>query len=101
MRGIVYGKTFKRAEIQLQKIIDDYEKIGIKPQSIYNIKKTRHSYSVEFPNGDYWIAVGASENSRGRACNIAYIDLEIEPDIISCVIMPTIKSFPYQAHRFY
>ena len=98
MRGIVYGKTFERAEIQLQKIIDDYKKIGIEPQSIHNIK---NNYSVGFPNGDYWIAVGASENSRGRACNIAYIDLEIEPDIISCIIMPTIKSFPYQAHRFY
>lgn len=101
MKGIVYGKTFEKAKIQLQKIIEDYKKIGIEPETKYSIKLSLNNFSVEFPNGDYWIAVGASESSRGRACNIAYIDLEIEPDIISCVIMPTIKAFPYQAHRFY
>ena len=101
MRGIVYGKTFERAKCQLEKIIEDYKKMGIEPENIYKIRKSINNFSVEFPNGDYWIAVRASESSRGRACNIAYIDREIEPDIISCVIMPTIKSFPYQAHRFY
>ena len=101
MRGIVYGKTFKRAEIQLQKIIDDYKKIGIEPQSIYNIKKTINNYSVEFPNGDYWIAVGASENSRGRACNIAYIDIDIDPLTIETIIKPTMKFRPFTAYNFY
>ena len=101
MKGIVYGKTFKRAEIQLQKIIEDYEKMGMGPENIYKIRKSINNFSVEFLNGDYWIAVRASENSRVRACNIAYIDREIEPNIISCIIMPTIKSLPYQAYRFY
>ena len=101
MRGIVYGKTFEQAEIQLQKIIEDYKKIGIEPASIYHIRKSKNNYSVEFPNGDYWIAVGASANSRGRTCNIAYIDRDIDIEIIECVIKPTIKSFPYQAYRYY
>lgn len=101
MRGIVYGKTFKRAEAQLQEIVENYKKMGIEPESIYNIRKSSNSYSVKFPNGDYWIAVGASENSRGRACNIAYIDQDIDDEIIACIIMPTIKSLPYQAYRYY
>ena len=101
MRGIVYGKTFQRAEIQLQKIIDDYKKMGIEPESIYKIRKSINNFSVEFPNGDYWIAGRASENSRGRACNIAYIDRDIDIEIVECIIKPTIKSFPYQAYRYY
>ena len=62
---------------------------------------TKTEFSVEFPNGDYWIAVKATEYSRGRACNIAYIDCEIDKDIVNCVIKPTIKSFPYQAYHYY
>ena len=101
MKGIVYGKTFKRAEIQLQKIIEDYEKMGMGPENIYKIRKSVNNFSVEFLNGDYWIAVGASENSRGRACNIAYIDRDIDIEIVECIIKPTIKSLPYQAHRYF
>ena len=101
MKGIVYGKTFEKAKIQLQEIIEDYKKIGIEPETPYNNRLGLNNFSVEFPNGDYWIAVRASENSRGRACNIAYIDRDIEQELIECVIKPTIKSYPYQAHRFY
>ena len=97
MRGIVYGKTFKRAETKLQEIIENYKKIGIEPNSIYK----NNYYSVEFPNRDDWIAVGASENSHGRTCNIAYIDRDIDIEIIERIIKPTIKSFPYQAYRYY
>lgn len=101
MRGIVFGKTFEQAEKQLQKIIEDYKKIGIEPASIYHIRKSKWDFSVEFPNGDYWKAVGAATNARGMACNIAYIDQNIDDETIACIIMPTIKSFPYQAYRYY
>ena len=101
MRGIVYGKTFEKAKTQLQEIIEDYKKMGIEPESIYKIRQSKNNFSVEFPNGDYWIAVGAATNARGMACNIAYIDQDIDDEIIYCIIMPTIKSFPYQAYRYY
>ena len=98
MRGIVYGKTIERAEIQLEKIIEDYKRMSIEPETIHKI---RNNFSVEFLNGDYWIAVGASDSARGRACNIAYIDRDIDIEIVECIIKPTIKSLPYQAYRYY
>ena len=101
MKGIVYGQTFEKAKTQLEKIIEDYKRIGIEINERHGLRATRYSMDVSFTNGDQWIAVRASENSRGRACNIAYIDHDIDPDIISCVIIPTIKSYPYQAHSYY
>ena len=101
MRGIVYGSTFEKAKTQLEKIIEDYQKIGIEINGRYGFRVAHNSIQVDFINGDQWTAVRASENSRGRACNIAYIDHDIDPDIINCVIKPTIKSYPYQAHRYY
>ena len=101
MRGIVYGSTFEKAKTQLEKIIEDYKKIGIEPKEKYGLRIAHNSMNVEFVNGDCWTAVTATESSRGRACNIAYIDRDIDQDLIDCVIRPTIKSYPYQAHRYY
>ena len=98
MRGIVYGKTFQRAEKQLTEIFKDYKKMGIEPNLL---RKSHYNFSVEFSNGDYWVAVGAGDSARGRACNIAYIDREIDENTVRCIIMPTIKSFPYQAYRYF
>lgn len=101
MRGIVYGSTFEKAKTQIEKIIEDYKKIGIEVSESHGLRIAHNSIDVNFTNGDYWTAVRASESSRGRACNIAYIDHDIDPEIIYCVIKPTIKSYPYQAHRYY
>lgn len=101
MRGIVYGSTFEKAKTQIEKIIEDYKKIGIEVSESHGLRIAHNSIDVSFTNGDYWTAVRASESSRGRACNIAYIDHDIDPEIICCVIKPTIKSYPYQAHRYY
>ena len=100
MRGIVYGSTFEKAETQLEKIIEDYKKIGIEVNERHGLRVTRNSIDVDFTNGDWWTAVKANENSR-RRCDIAYIDHDIDPDIINCVIKPTIKSYPYQAIMYY
>ena len=101
MRGIVYGSTFEKAKTQLEKIIEDYQKIGIEINGRRGFRVAHNSMDVVFINGDQWTAVRASENSRGRACNIAYIDRDIDIEIVECIIKPTIKSFPYQAHRYY
>lgn len=100
MRGIVYGSTFEKAETQLEKIIEDYKMIGIEVNERHGLRVTRNSIDVDFTNGDWWTAVKASENSH-RRCNIAYIDHDIDPNIINCVIKPTITSYPYQAIMYY
>lgn len=47
------------------------------------------------------MVVPATEHSRGRACNIALIDSNIDEEIVYTVIMPTVKSYPYRAYNFY
>ena len=98
MRGIVYGKTFKSASIKLAKIKEDYEKMDIK---IKQHRKSCNQEEILFENNDIWLAVGASESSRGRACNVAYIDSDIDDNIVQHVLLPTIKNYPYQAYKYY
>lgn len=45
--------------------------------------------------------IKATDRARGYCCNVAYIDKNIEKEIVDMVIMRTIKAFPYQAHRYY
>lgn len=98
MRGIVYGKTFKSAERRFEQIIKDYQFIGIE---LEKINRLSYQINATFKNGDYWLATGATDSCRGRACNIAYIDCDISPDIIQCVILPTVKQPPFQGIHYY
>ena len=84
--------------LKLWKIVEDYEKIGIKP-----IKKVNSSSSawVEFDNGDYWKAIGAHDSARGNSINISYIDHAISEDVVNCIIKPCTKAYPFQAINYY
>lgn len=98
MRGIVFGSTIDRAKTKMQKIIEDYQMMKIAPVRIINRKD---SIIAEFSNGDYWTTLGASESCRGRRCNVAYIDIKINQDIITEVIRPMITSKPFQAEHYF
>jgi hypothetical protein len=98
MRGTVWGVTRERARLKLWEIVEDYERMGIKP--IRKVDSMSSSF-VEFDNGDYWVAIKASENQRGRRSNISYIDYAIPEDIINTIIKPATTALPFQAIRYY
>ena len=98
MRGIVFGSTIDRAKTKMQEIIENYQMMKIAPVRIINRK---NDIIAEFSNGDYWTAFGASESCRGRRCNVAYIDIKINQDIITDVLRPMITLKPFQAEHYF
>lgn len=98
MKGNIYGSTIKIANQKLEQIIEDYKSMGY---LVTRYAKTLTGSFVEFINGDFWQAVRASENQRANRCNVAYIDRNIDQDIINCVIRPAITLNPFQAEHYY
>lgn len=98
MKGIIYCKKLETGLDWFDKIIEDYNTIGIECEIP---KVSANQAFTDFYNGDRWTVVVASESARGHACNVAYIDRMINNDLIEQVIIPTIKAFPYQAARYY
>lgn len=98
MKGIVWGLTMERAQNKFWSIVEDYKRIGINP---VRVSSGSSSTFATFENGDHWMAVRASENQRGRATNISYIDDEIPQEVINCIIKPCTKAYPFQAINYY
>lgn len=98
IKGIVYGATINAAQNKLQEIINDYTRYNI--ATIVHKHNLKAGDKVSFSNGDIWEACVASENVRGRACNVAYIDHRIDIDLLD-IIMASIKNPPFQAHHHF
>ena len=98
MRGTVWGYNIERARSKFLDIVEQYKMIGIQPTKVVNSK---YNVWAEFENGDRWNAVNASERQRGQKSSIAYIDTEIDKEIIDCIILPTTFAPPYNAIRYY
>lgn len=98
MTGIVFGNTFERAEIQLNKIAQDYKMCHI---FIEQLRKRNNSLEIIFDNGDIWRARAASESIRGIRCNVAYIDKTIPLKFANEVIKPLISAYPFQAYKIF
>lgn len=99
MKGIVWGETTTRANAKLQQIMDEYENYKI--ANLVSWKKLNNKTTIQYDNGDIWIALNASENSRGRRCNVSYIDTRIDPDIIQQIIIPCTTAAPYRAIQYF
>ena len=99
MRAIIYCQEINTGMNKLNDIIKNYERINIETTNIKRITKT--SAFIVFKNGDEWTVAIANDGSRGCACNIAYIDRNINEEIVQTIIMPTIKALPYGAYNFY
>lgn len=99
MKGIIYCKNIDTGIDKLNSIMKNYERINIETTNIKRIAK--NSAFVVFKNGDEWSVAIANDGSRGRACNIAYIDKNIDEEVVQTIIMPTIKALPYRAYNFY
>ena len=98
MRGIIWGKNIERAKDRLGTLIEDYERIKIKPIRITN---HRNEFLVEFENGDKWKAIEASACKLGQRSNIALIDIEVDEDIVACMIKPANSMPPYNALSYF
>ena len=99
MKGIIFYKdSDEKANEKLEEIIHNYELLNY---SIIQYKKNRMNNMVEFSNGDFWQTKKANKNSRGCACNIAYIEKGIEKEIIDIIIIPSIKAMPYTGFNFW
>ena len=98
MKGLVFGKTFERASNKLDEIIESYK---IYRYEIVQERKGNHYHQVIFDNGDQWKAVNASENSRGNKANVAYIDREIDDEIVRSMILRCIATGPWNATHYY
>lgn len=96
MRGIIYGKTLQSAQLKLQHIINDYE--------FYNIAtmEKRLQNQVIFSNGDVWTAYAYNPlNTRGRKCNVVYIDSHIEDEEDKWEMECVACAPPFQAITYY
>lgn len=80
---MVFGKSFERAKIFIDTLIKD-----IKQDDIYCIHKSKDRYEVRMKNNKSFIAIPASQNCRGYRYNRAYVDMDINKEIIDCVIIP-------------
>lgn len=98
MRGIVWGKNIQRAIPVLKRIKDAYLLIG--EEVIFESKTSTH-HAITFSNGDYWEAIGAYENRRGKRANVSYVDAYIDPRIMDEVIKPATVALPYHAINYF
>lgn len=99
MIGIVWGSTYDKAFSQLEKIRDQY--LYFTKHKVVYQKFTLNYSLLEFDNGDVWKAMTATDSRRGEACNISYIDIEIDDAIINTIIRPATKRAPYTAIHYF
>ena len=98
MKGNVYGSTIEIANQELEQIIEDYKTMGYLVTRY--VKRLNGSF-VEFNNADFWQAVRVGDGQRANRCNVAYIDRNINQNIVDCIIRPAITLKPFQAERYY
>lgn len=100
MIGIIWYYTdIKQALEQLKIIQRYYEYINIKSRGV----ATSTRPTLYFDNDDIWRVCRANkENAKiqGR-CNISYIEYGTPTEIITDVIRPSTKAYPFSAFNYY
>lgn len=100
MKGIVWGLDTESAIKKLEQIETQYKLY--RTAELVRKSKTKYRYELVYDNGDRWVTSNASESARGHKCNISYIDVRIDPEVIDVIIKPCTIAGPYQAfHYFY
>ena len=99
MKGIVWGLTTADAIKKMEQIEKNYERY--QTANVLTRKKSNFTYELAYDNGDSWIACDAKESARGHKCNISYIDIRIDPEIIDCIIKPCTIAGPYHAFCYF
>ena len=99
MKGIIWYSEKDTGLKQFKDICKKYTRLNI--ACVQKYQTFSMQFFAEFENGDVWRAVPAIDQSRGHACNIAYIDKNISQEVVNKVIMPCIKLLPYRAYYYY
>ena len=96
MIGIIWEEKHNSfdAKTQFQQIIKDYNQLGIYPTA------QRKNY-VRFVNHDEWYLLFPDETTKGKMCNIAYIHRDIATIKINTIIIPAVRSKPFQGIIYY
>lgn len=100
MRGIIWGSTVTVAWEELEKMKENYQKVGFAIDRESNAK-SRTERDVWFSNGDHWTAIKAQENKKGAKANISYVDRKIDKRLINEIILPATTAYPYSAIRYF
>lgn len=83
-RVIVYGKTIDKAREKLENILDN-----MIYGDVHNFRKSKHDMQLLLKNGDIYTTVTGNESSKGHKWHYAYIDKDINIDILNEVILPS------------
>lgn len=99
MKGIIWRNSInsENAERLFYQLITNYEFIGITGKII----KSKLRMSFYAGNGDTWEVVSAVESSRGRKCNISYIERGIPDEIVQHIIIPCTVALPFRAITYF
>jgi hypothetical protein len=90
---IVYGASFDRACHKLQIMLED-----MRYGDVEEVKRNKDIFTVRLKNGDYYKALGASDNARGHRWQYAFIDRLISEEILNNVVYT--KYIPNQNEVF-
>lgn len=92
MKILVFGKTKELGMHFLEILIGDFKFKEIKSTRINSC-----DYLVELKDGTIYQVVSASDGSRGHKCNQAYVDRNIDTEIVDNVIKPClyVSKLPY------
>ena len=90
---IVYKNNSAQANEILERMVQDYQQMGIKC-ICHHRQKIGYSWA-KFDNGDYWKVIRASDNARGHKCNIIYVERSIDWDVYQTIVMPMAINHPY------
>lgn len=83
MNVLVFGSTYEIARMHLLSMVDD-----MKYGDIKTMHQSMNETYVELKNGDTYQALCASENARGYKCDKAYVNKEIDSEIVDRIIKP-------------
>ena len=104
MRGIIWYQDPERGLRMFKDVVSSYKSWDIKPSSPTSVRFSSIGCLARFENGDSWELVRASDNARGRTCNIAYIDKEVSEDMLERVVYPCLRQgcdAPWTAYKYY
>ncbi len=81
---LIYATTRQKAVLFLEKLIKE-----IKREDIEQIKKSKEDMSVRLKNGIIYQTALASESSRGCKYHKAYVEKNIDKEIVEDIIKPS------------
>jgi hypothetical protein len=84
---IVYGKDFKTASNKLDAIFETV----IDKSTIVAKHKCKYDYAILLRNGDRYTALQVSDSTRGYKWQYAYIDRNIDRDVLNDIIFSSFQ----------